>query len=422
MVISLFYGCTKDSNHNLFSNKGNSPITLRNGITMPTVVSGMLQFATKSDLNDYFDYLMTLSDEQEDSIEQSLGYTSLRTIYNQIEDNEGDIKEDLGFEIGNPFLTAVLNEYYEFAVEGTIYKYISDNVFTKGSTGEMSKFIGMRNTDKITDTGLTVIDDSRNEEIFLEPRSDCSFEIIKSKWNSNENPLIIKVMGVDPDGNSLAGDCGVRFTVNWGDGHSDTYLQNIGYWMSHYYNVPPGNCNNYTVTITINTLFCGACGNVPKTYTISRTFSVCSTVTCAPDEGEDDWIAGTYIYNNGKNRAIFYMGYDLDDYFWHDARVYGKIKNYRKKSNGKWKRSKPNHNLYIKIHGKWFINSCTGPAESVNPDPYIKRKSRIKFTYKHDDNDMGLRSDDQLFCDFKVFHSSSSNPDVILLNEPYWGD
>ena len=33
---------------------------------------------------------------------------------------------------------------------------------------------------------------------------------------------------------------------------------------------------------------------------------------------------------------------------------------------------------------------------------------------------MFLRNDDQMFCDFKVYHSSSSYPDVELLNVPFW--
>lgn len=190
--------------------------------------------------------------------------------------------------------------------------------------------------------------------------------------------------------------------------------------MSHYYSVPPGECKNFTVTITINTLFCGACNNGrPKTYTISRTFSICSTVTCTPDEGEDDWIVGAYIYNNGHNRAIFYMGYDLDNYFWHDARVYGKIKHYRKKSNGKWKKSKPKKDLEITIHGRWFIDKCDGVDEYAYKHKR-KRKSRLKVTKKRDGNDMFLRNDIQMFCDFKVYYSSSSTPDVELLDEPFF--
>ena len=227
-------------------------------------------------------------------------------------------------------------------------------------------------------------------------------------------------MGMDADGNSIEGNCAVNYTVNWGDGHSDHYSRNIGYWMVHYYNVPPGECKNYTVTITINTLFCGVCDNGgSKTYHLTRTFSVCSNVSCTPDEGEDDWIADTYIYNNGKNRAVFYMGYDLDNYFWHDARLYGKIKHYKKKSNGKWKRSKPNKFLDITIHGKWFIDSCDGPGEYAYKHRR-KRKRTLKVTYKRDGNDMFLRSDDQMFCDFKVYHSSSSYPDVELIDEPFW--
>lgn len=101
------------------------------------------------------------------------------------------------------------------------------------------------------------------------------------------------------------------------------------------------------------------------------------------------------------------MGYDSNNYFWHDSRIWGRIKNFTGSTN-----NKPGLFSRIRLHGAVFQGSCTGTRVPLDRTRQLKHES---FKFRHDfDFDFRLRSDDDMFATFNVFGTSPTGPDLTF--------
>ena len=114
------------------------------------------------------------------------------------------------------------------------------------------------------------------------------------------------------------------------------------------------------------------------------------------------------------------MGYDADDYMWHDARAWGKIE-FFDHEGGHWRYADYKINSRIKIHGAVYAETCAGSRIAVFKDSgIVKKKVTHKFMWKLDDINFRIRNDDDLYCDFEVFrYGDFNNPDASLYNRRY---
>ena len=440
----VFISCNKDSDDILIDSE---KIESRSSRVLPSNRSGMLEFATKSDLSDHFDYIGTLSVEEELSLETSLGYTSIRSIYNGMSESEMDART---IKIDDPFLAAVLNEHHEFIVEGTVYKYISDHIMTNGPISEIGKIISMRNSNKIWDEGLKIHDDKLKREIFddtadgpvdpvdqnegpadpeltdgtdddeIELRSPCSFEI-EVLDQSGDDRIYYRLIGMNQDGDRLE-NCQAKLTIDYGDGTVDTETGFIEDIRVYTYDLPLGAMGDFSIDISVEPLFCGTCDD----GVASVDFAASSSVICSEFEACDDGQFADVIYGGASDdlfMARCIMGYNADDYLWHDARAWGQIIHHVKAElapgaffyiPSPWK-----VNAKITIRGAVFGETCTGTRYPVFSSK-TKNKKEFKHQWKLDDVNIIFRSDDDLFCDFEIFNQNvSSNGNTSFLGTGY---
>ena len=388
--------------------------------TLPTVQSGILKFSSRTELQDYFDYIETLSDTDLDTLEATLGFNSLRKYYHDEFDIDNDFQDGLPFYISDPYLSSVLNTYHEFWVGSDIYKYVEENIATKGPSTSVLDFIDMRDNgnEGILRSGLNVYDDYTNTEIFTDLRGRCAFTVVVDNLSNGED-VYVSLLGVDFNGNKVTG-CTAEYTIDWGDGSTDDYYSgNVNLKRHHEYTLTSGSSQIFTITVEITTIFCSPCDDgSPVDYDATGSYHAHNNATCSPFEDSDDWIVDDIIYNSSSNRVIITQGYNLDDYLWHDARAWGRIEHFAKVNN-KWKYSFPNFNLAADIHGTWYDDSCTGSSHPENKPRKLK-KFNLFNQVKRDDHNMHLKSNVQLFCDFQTFHLSSTIALPDLPNQPFW--
>ena len=128
-----------------------SEIQLRSIRNMPTVVSGILKFNNKQHLSEYLDDISTLDEDQLDSLENILGYISLRSKYYQLEMLDTVWRTSQPFIVENPFDGIVFNIYHELWVGDDIYKFIDKNLIATAKSQYLNEILSIRDNNVCDD-------------------------------------------------------------------------------------------------------------------------------------------------------------------------------------------------------------------------------------------------------------------------------
>lgn len=400
---------------------------------MPTVVSGILKFNSKQHLSEFWEDIETSDDDQLNLLEQTLGFVSLRSKYNDAEGNSL-IVPAFPFVINNPFDAMVFNQHHELWVGTDIYKLVDKRLVVRANSAYVSEVLSLRDNNGIVREHTELID-RNTKEILPEPkvstRTKCTMSITvpfnpTATNGGNSVYGYIQPVVINTNGNKVT-TCGGSISIAWGDGTtSGDPNGNINAVRNHIYNVGPGECKTFKVKVTLNLTLCGECTG---TLVTEQSITICSPVSCTSHEHETgEQLVLDQVYGGAQNndfRAFFIMGYDSDDYLWHDARAWGHIKFFEKTIFGGgvvlYTAITKKVNSRIFIHGAVFEESCTGNRIAVNANSGIKNKKREhRFMWKLDDVNFRLRSDDDLYCDFEVFNTNNFNsPDISLYNRRY---
>lgn len=415
---------------------------------MPIIQNGILKFTSKEHLSDFIDETIVLDDNERLELETSLGFTSLYSIINS-DDGEyilPDFDEDFvvnGKRIyeRNSIYQTVFNENHELWVGDEVYKYVDEGLVARSSSSYVSRLLSIRNNpQKIVQENVELIDIVRDSIINTDKvqlRSQCQM-IVTNPYETpvNSGTKYLRPQLITGDGEVFdASSCGGNITIDWGDDHTDYYtnteVRNV---RAHIYDIPstPGECKTYTATVTIefdeNSLcafpdMCLKKWDENLVFTGYITFTVCNDARCEIPK-YPEWQPYGIVYNNGNNRADFRLGINLKNTLWNTPKAWGRIIHYKKKK-GKWKKSKPNHKLEITIHGTAYRGDCTTTAEPKYGQGSKKTKD-LKYTHRITSSssltqwkDYYLRTDDNLFIDWKVFHLSSTTPEPVELNYPF---
>jgi hypothetical protein len=323
----------------------------------------------------------------------------------------------------------VFNQYNELWVGDKIYKYVGSRLVSRTSYIYLSEVISMRGVDGIVRENTELIDMNTKETLPEPPvstRTKCTMSITvpvnpTATNGGNDTYGYIQPIILGQDGNKVT-TCAGNISINWGDGTSSSYTNsNIGAIRNHVYPVGPGECKSVKVTVTVVLTLCGQCtSNGNQTIITEQIIKICSPVSCTPFENcVDEKVVFLMAYSNNTRLAEFRMGYNADDYLWHDARAWGRIRHFSLNSfGGITGLVNPGFKLRVRIHGAIYEQHCNGNRIVVGKE-VTKKTSDLKLLWKIDDIDFRLRSDDDLFADFEVFVTSNTIPDVTLYNRPF---
>jgi len=442
-----FNSCSKDDKKVAFDSK----FELRSSLTMPTVSYGILRFSSKSHLSTYIQETLSMDDDDRVYLEDSIGFTSLYSIINEIDEVDiglpsvGPITENLetkiinGIELYevNSIYQIVLNQYHELWVGNDIYKYIGRNLVVKTTAQYVNEIIDIRNGNGPISDNIEVIDFTNDSTIVLEPRTRhiCQMFIYQPVPQSNNTGTYLNLGLLDSDGVLFSGVCGAKITIDWGDGPIVYLPENSNVKATQYHNYPLpsfNTCVHYIVTVTVeispNSLCnfyqrCDARGE-PLIFESTMHVKVCNPETCSISEAKrPEERIFNHVYNNANNRAEFWLGYNLNDNWFKEPKAWGRIIHFNKNGN-KWKKAAPNHRSEMRIHGEAFKRNCNDDSARQYDESDSKKRKDFKFTVDLDTdsglNDYHLRSDRQLFIDWKVFHLSSSSAFPENLNHPFF--
>jgi hypothetical protein len=407
--------------------------TIRN---MPSVVSGILKFNSKEHLSEFTEDIDDYDQGELESLESHLNFSSLRAEYVTLENNSGDWRDNQSFVIENPFDILVFNEFHELWVGDYIYKFVDKNLIAKTTSPYVDEIVSMR-SNGLDREHVELVDriQKRTMPGTIKTRSTCTMDITMpfnpTEVNGNQFTQLfgyIKPIIVDENGNEPS-ICAGTLIIDWGDGDIETFTNaEISDARVHRYDVGVGECKTFTVKVTASVSLCGSCTEDGGMSFVSENDMVfCHPITCTPFEHETgDWNVGDIVYggvSGNEYMARFIMGYDADDYLWHDARAWGKIKHFRNVeigAGGEFFIPSPfKVNCKITIHGAVFGETCTGQKYIVNQTSGIKNKKELKLQWKLDDVNFRLRSDDDLFCDFEVFNQNTTNGNVSHFGTGY---
>jgi hypothetical protein len=397
---------------------------------MPTVVSGILKFKSKQHLREFWEDIDTASVDQLNLIEQTLEFTSLRSIYYDVEDSGAEPINEFPFVVNDPFDAMVFNQYHELWVGDDIYKFVDKRLIAKTTSDYISEIIDMRGNGGMVRENIELLDMNTKGTLPEPPvsnRTKCTMIVTvpanpTSTNGGNSLYGYVQPIIIDQNGNRVSA-CGGNISIDWGDGNTSfSSNENINGIRAHVYNVGPGECEVFMVKITLTLTLCGICtegGN--QTIITSQNINFCNPLYCTPFENsvdEKEVLRTTYASNT--RLAIFKMGYNSDDYLWHDARAWGRIQHFSKNpSNGKITGLiNPGFDLRIWIHGFVYSETCNGTRNEADQRK-IKKTADLENMYKLDDVNFRLRSDDDLYADFEVFGTSNTVPNVTLYNRPF---
>lgn len=246
------------------------------------------------------------------------------------------------YRIRNPYKAAILNEFYEVIIDGTIYKYVDEQRLTTGDLSFVDDVISIRNTNSFGLPGMILIDEFGDTEV--EIRSGCTSDLTEI-FSSNEGPTgnskIINFSPLNNLGEVITFDCWSNLTIDWGDGNVTTSHHLSHGWGSYlfghnYDNPSPGDCETYTITFTIDIEgLCTPC-EIPldNIYTSTIDVEVCSTFDCTIVEcGSTVNAEDEVIYNGGNNKIRYNSGYECKYSFLNKATVWAEMTHYHLKNN-----------------------------------------------------------------------------------------
>jgi hypothetical protein len=443
IALAMVSSCNKDE----LKNTSDTPsAAIRTETPLPTVQNGILKFTSKSHLSAFIKETISLDDDERTVLESSLGFQSL---YSYVKDAPTFPDNTIGkevngvkvYETSSPYQT-VLNQYSELWVGNDIYKYVGENLVVKTTGTYVSEIIDIRNNNGIQRDHTTLIDFTKDSVIVLKPRTTCQM-ILSEPFKPTGNYGYLKMTFKDSDGNIFTGvPCGGpagKLTIDWGDGSKldgGPENTNLTDARSHRFPEPPlASCVTYTVKVKVEFSFASIgcvyqiCGNgaSPLVFESTMTITICNPNTCTPSEDDRaETLISTHVYNNGQNKAEFFLGYDLENTWFKEPKAWGRIKHYRL-DGSQFKKSKPNFDLKMNIHGTAFEDNCdNGSARSVSR-PDHKRANDFKFEVNLDDfsqsgsvSDYHLRTDDRLYIDWQVFHLNNTTAFPEVLDFPFY--
>lgn len=412
-------------------------------IQVPRIVNGIMKFDSKKHLSSYVQKVLPLDDSSRVSIENSLNFQSLYTLIQfEGDDDQYDSKKyDIVrngykvFEKDSPYQIA-MNDKNEVIVGNEYYKYVGDNLLVQVKDPTTRDIQDVR-ANKVKGLNTKLIDLSKDSTI-VTPRSGCKLIISEPFSDKYDENVYLRFNIMDFDGFIREGYCTPKITIDWGDGKKTVVKKNTGQLNDvyrHKYVLPDyGGCVDYTINVTVD--FEGSiCGDfVPcasshgNVLSSSRVVKVCGPYDCTDfEERRSTELISTHIYNDGKNRAKFYLGYDMENHWFREPLAWGIIKHYRKRSSGSWKRSAPKFASQIRIHGKAFEDNCNLSSARLIDEIDADACKTFDFTINLDEysqsccvSDYHLRNDERLYIDWSVFHISSVAPEPQVLNYPFF--
>jgi hypothetical protein len=445
LISVIFYACSKDVEKPSESLTHAELRTFKTPI--PAVQNGILKFTSKQHLSDFLDETIGMDDDERLIFENTIGFTSLYSTINtdiagrDVSNTVGSASQPLVrngisiFERSSLYQT-VFNQHHELWVGDHIYKYVGDNLCARTTSPHVSEILDFRtNPDKIVSDNTELIDFVRDSIIKVEPRSQCQM-MVRNPFEPTGNTGYVQVELIDLEGVKHTGICGGIVTINWGDGTTSGGPNNtdvLNVW-SHQYPTPPlATCITYTVTFKVEFNSSSICsfynkcssGSGPLILTGTTTITICNYNTCTPSEHHRDEIRiSENIYNNNNNCADFYLGYDLENNWFKEPKAWGRIIHYKKDGNV-WKKSAPNFDLKMLIHGTAYRGNCDDLSANTYSKPGNGKKKDLKVTLNLDENfsgvyDYHLRTDNRLLIDWQVFHLSSTTPLPVTLNYPFY--
>ena len=377
-----------------------SPMTSRTSIAMPVVQSGILKFQDQDHLWDYLDYLKEEEENYEipsgeedaenpylDYMETILGYSSLRTSYNQKEELDENYIENLDFYIGNPYYQTVFNEYHELWVGNDIYKYVGNDLLATAPNNDLTTILDMRARNGVFRPGVTVFNEAKQEVVTQPVAPPCFFTLEEFKDPVAPNDLVkIRIRGIDANGNNIP-FCSGTLTINWGDGIVEGPTPGSIGIHTHQYSVPIDNCITPNITVTFTPTSCGTCSfTMVQDIIISRCGP--NTRRCIEGKNNGRKVWEEYFTDNGDNfRLIGIAGYDTFQRTFRRPHIWTRLTSYKQKNNGRWKKKSLSTGHATFLHGFVRHEVCDGQDMPFDRGGFHARRASAGIKEPFDDID-----------------------------------
>jgi hypothetical protein len=389
---------------------------------------GMLSFSSPEQLEKYLDAVSELrkawdyvddaeywdlpnhreyvGDEAVIAVDQLNTFSSLGTIQElqQFDNGSNSIKEYN--YIGDPLLQKVLNAQKEVKVGDKVYKYMKGRylaILTNPTTEDLIKLRTSKLSARMDNLLIYNMNNgiTHNGGIEANPPAGCNglecVPVLKNfgsiNFNNDYNAVSLDLVFEigKCEGDFLAWETcdAVEYTVDFGDGIIKKFTPDdfagdklVIYKYAELANV--GDCKEYTIRITATLRSDCSCAAVGTTHSIGSTFKICKPATCAQYDAEKSG-AEEYSSGNEKHRILSYLGQNVNagslgifnkSYIWSTC----KNQKWSNKSKDWYRASTPSKgSVDTYLYGRVYKDNCTNEEQH---DKFDSSKSIAEATIK----------------------------------------
>jgi hypothetical protein len=306
------------------------------------------------------------------AVENALGFTSLRRSCERGFYDDNAYESKLPVQVTMPDLKAILNTQYELAVGDTIYKFVKTGIVAKIANNNLAALNKLRQAPVgvgVYDADIRYYNVETGDDItgvynVVSPSGCTMLMGGTNTQNVNGDYREVKldyIAGAQDNGQPQV--CLIEYTVDWGDGYTNTNLTGTFSHTYNYNSTGPTDCKQYTYTITARSIsVCGINGSCTNA-SISRpgTFSICLPIKgCVIDDeahsDKFDFVLGNYNY---RLEGTIGAQTNLTGLSFLRPMVWGKSALYLKAGSFLFPVRYKSIQLGVVIRGNWVTNACT---------------------------------------------------------------
>jgi len=409
--IMMFQSCTKDSDISDLESSETST-DQRTNLVYPDMQNGILMFSDDAEYDAYLDQVMDMSTTELESFYDELGFVPIEVSYDEYfetigyqvyeggeegEESVSEVKNLFPFP-NDPLLKKVANEYGEFGIGNSLYRYLTKRHVNINNVENMDEFISMRESNKMVSANSKTIDEVKGDTIILGNRSEC--ELLSGFRLKGTSPGNLRVTGlahiIDEDGEFVM--CDGVLSIVGEDINEQITVTSSNYFM--FWNIPHlyidefdfgGDANeDRDIVVTFTADASCECDNV---LTENETIKA---IGCVKDD--DSELRQTYVLENPDGsviRTYMLLSFNTNAQIWRRSHVTTEMKCRKLSSIGI-------------PHGpdvgtKWNIRDCTFVwfGRIYKEDNCTELKEHLPITEKEKFEDWKMQHSIKRYSDFR---------------------
>jgi hypothetical protein len=305
------------------------------------------------------------------AVDDALGFTSLRRTIDRGFYDDNNYEANMPIQVSMPDMKILMNPKYEVAVGDSIYKLISSDIMAIVSNNNREALNKLREASQ----GIGILDENiryfnlHTGNDIIQPdqsaRAPCTILLVVNPTQNvggDYRAVKLSCSAFATDGGNFQ-MCTFQYTVDWGDGSSETNLSGN---FNHTYNfnsTGPTDCKQYTYTVTVSpNIVCGISGSCVGIFdTRTDIFNICGSSNICMEDNNKHLEKVNFQIANENYMMEGIVGVQQKRLFVR-ARVWGGTYLYKKTTailNPFMPVKSKLLQLGVVIRGNWIADNCT---------------------------------------------------------------